>query len=205
MLEGNKKVVSLEEWFPTAILSVNAEHLCHIAQYLFNETDFVKHKNDQYNENGYTTYFSNTKLPLIPEVNIFKESLIEYAAILANAQGADLVNNKIIVSNMWLNLMNTGCKHNAHIHPNSHFSGTFYLNNPIGASRIRFYNPIEGWEYCKPPTIDPGNRISCSYVEHKPSPGKLLIWNPWLKHEVLENASVEPRLSISFNFNIVSK
>jgi uncharacterized protein (TIGR02466 family) len=39
-----------------------------------------------------------------------------------------------------------------------------------------------------------------SFVTVQPRPGQLLLWESWLRHEVLPGSGRGERLSISFNF-----
>ena len=41
---------------------------------------------------------------------------------------------------------------------------------------------------------------SDSFVSIEPRPGLLLLWESWLRHEVLAGSAKGERLSISFNF-----
>ena len=41
---------------------------------------------------------------------------------------------------------------------------------------------------------------SYSFVSIEPRPGLLLLWESWLRHEVLPGRGKGERLSISFNF-----
>jgi uncharacterized protein (TIGR02466 family) len=38
------------------------------------------------------------------------------------------------------------------------------------------------------------------FVSVEPRPGLLLLWESWLRHEVLPGRAKEDRLSVSFNF-----
>ena len=38
------------------------------------------------------------------------------------------------------------------------------------------------------------------FVSSRPAPGLLLMWESWLRHEVLPGTAKADRLSISFNF-----
>jgi len=197
----------VEEWFPTQIMSGDASHLIPIADKLFEMTDLTKHENECY-ENGYTTYFSNVKYPDIGEVHKFQSDIIEYCTELAKIQGVDLETNKLEFGDMWLNSMGKDCAHESHVHGNSIYSGTFYVNNPEGSSKIRFHSPVrQYYDFCLPPILksESGNRITCAFTEHQPFPGKLLLWNSWVRHEVMLNQSEKPRLSISFNIHVNKK
>lgn len=201
------KFAMVQEWFPTQIMSGDASDLIPIAQKLFEMTDFTKHQNELY-ENGSTTYYSNIKYPDIPDIVNFKSNIIECCLELAKIQGVDLENNKLEFGDMWLNSMGKDCTHQSHVHGDSSYSGTFYVNNPEGASKIRFHSPVkEYYDFCPLPILksESGNRVTCAYCEHEPSPGKLVLWNSWLRHEVLINKSETPRLSISFNIHVIKK
>jgi uncharacterized protein (TIGR02466 family) len=41
----------------------------------------------------------------------------------------------------------------------------------------------------------------CPFVSVTPAPGLLLMWESWLRHEVLPGRAKADRLSISFNFS----
>ena len=38
-----------------------------------------------------------------------------------------------------------------------------------------------------------------------PEPGTLLLWESWLRHEVMTSQTDEPRISISFNYSLVDQ
>jgi len=106
------------------------------------------------------------------------------------------------VTDIWMNYMLRDGAHESHVHGDSHYSGTLYINNPEGVGNVRFHNPVrQYWEFCDPPKLQSayGNRESCGYVEFKPVPGRVIMWNSWLRHEIMPHHSDEPRLSISFN------
>jgi uncharacterized protein (TIGR02466 family) len=191
----------IEEWFPTQIMCTNAVNLLPLAQKMFAVTDMSSYKTDKY-DNGYTSFFDSNRMPDIPEVEEFKKELILISAVLAGHQGVDLQNNTLKVSDIWMNCMERNGTHGAHVHGESHYSGTFYINAPEGVGKILFHSPIrQYWDFCDPPRLKSadGNRESCAYTQHVPAPGKLLLWNSWLRHEVTPHQSDEARLSISFN------
>ena len=197
----NERKLYIEEWFPTQISCTNADDLLPLAVKMFDVTDMSSYKTDKY-DNGYTSYFSNNSMPDIPEVEEFKKELIDVCTLFAEHQGVDLENNHLKVDEIWMNYMKRNGTHVPHIHAESHYSGTFYINGPEGVGKIRFYSPIrQYWDFCNPPILKSaeGNRESCAYMEHVPAPGELVMWNSWLRHEVMSHQSDEPRLSISFN------
>ena len=83
--------------------------------------------------------------------------------------------------------------HSGHIHPHSILSGTLYVEVPKGSGAIRFEDPRLPLMMAAPPRGD-------TFVTVEPKPGLLLLWESWLRHEVLPGTGRAERLSISFNF-----
>ncbi|HET7710141.1 MAG TPA: TIGR02466 family protein [Sphingomicrobium sp.] len=142
---------------------------------------------------GYTSYASlddlTTRDPTIAQL---ARRLARHAAVFAKECGLAL-HRKPRLDGLWVNLLKAGGHHSGHIHPNSLISGTFYVEVPIGAGAIRFEDPRLPLMMAAPPRLD-------SFVSVEPRPGLLLLWESWLRHEVLPGAGRGDRLSISFNF-----
>ncbi len=39
-----------------------------------------------------------------------------------------------------------------------------------------------------------------SFITKRPAEGDVLLWESWLRHEVMQNTGEEERLSVSFNY-----
>ena len=94
---------------------------------------------------------------------------------------------------MWVNLLKAGGHHSGHIHPHSLISGVLYIEAPSGSGAIRFEDPRLPLMMAAPQRPD-------SFVSIEPRPGLVLMWESWLRHEVLPGKGRGERLSISFNF-----
>jgi len=97
------------------------------------------------------------------------------------------------LDSLWVNLLKTSGHHSGHIHPHSILSGTFYAEVPPGSGAIRFEDP-------RLPLMMAAPRRPDTFVTVEPRPGLLLLWESWLRHEVLPGTGRGERLSISFNF-----
>ena len=73
------------------------------------------------------------------------------------------------------------------------FPGRFYVAAPHGSGAIRFEDPRLPLMMAAPTRPD-------TFVTVEPRPGLLLLWESWLRHEVLPGSGKGERLSISFNF-----
>jgi uncharacterized protein (TIGR02466 family) len=140
---------------------------------------------------GYTSYASLNDLPnRDPNIGGLARQLTRHAASYAKESGLD---RKPRLDSLWVNLLKTSGHHSGHIHPNSLISGTFYVEVPGGSGAIRFEDPRLPLMMAAPPRPD-------AFVGIDPRPGLLLLWESWLRHEVLPGSGRGERLSISFNF-----
>ena len=106
-----------------------------------------------------------------------------------------------VLGNMWANINGTGGYNKPHIHPNSLFSGVYYIKTPPNCGRLMCTDPRPGIQTCMP------NRKKGQPPAHlwrevhlQPRENRAIIFNSWLWHAVEPNQSNEPRISVSFNF-----
>ena len=142
---------------------------------------------------GYTSYASLNDLPKRdPAFADLARLLARHAATFANDCAFDLA-RKPKLDSLWANLLKSGGQHSGHIHPHSIISGTFYVTVPAGSGAIRFEDPRLPLMMAAPQRPD-------TFVTVEPRPGLLLMWESWLRHEVLPGSGRGERLSVSFNF-----
>jgi uncharacterized protein (TIGR02466 family) len=142
---------------------------------------------------GYTSYASLNDLPKRdPAFADLAKLLTRHAADFARECAFELP-RKPRLDSLWANLLKSGGQHSGHIHPHSIISGAFYVEVPAGSGAIRFEDPRLPLMMAAPPRAD-------SFVTVQPRPGLLLMWESWLRHEVLSGTGRGERLSISFNF-----
>jgi uncharacterized protein (TIGR02466 family) len=142
---------------------------------------------------GYTSYASLADLPKRdPAFADLARHLTRHAAAFAKDCGFDLP-RKPRLDSLWVNLLKGSGQHGGHIHPHSIISGTFYIEAPPKSGAIRFEDPRLPLMMAAPPRAE-------TFVTVQPRPGLLLMWESWLRHEVLPGRGKGDRLSISFNF-----
>lgn len=140
---------------------------------------------------GYTSYASLNDLPRRdPVIGDLAKLLARHAKDFAVELGWSA---KPKLDSLWVNLLIGGGHHSAHIHPHSILSGTFYVDVPAGSGAIRFEDPRLPLMMAAPARAD-------TFVRVEPRAGLLLMWESWLRHEVLPGIGKGERLSISFNF-----
>jgi uncharacterized protein (TIGR02466 family) len=149
---------------------------------------------------GYTSYASLDDLPKRdPAFADLAKLLTRHAAIFAKDCAFDLA-RKPKLDSLWANLLKGGGHHTAHIHPHSILSGTLYVEAPAGSGAIRFEDPRLPMMMAAPVRSADAPEELRPFVTVEPRPGLLLLWESWLRHEVLAGAGRAERLSISFNF-----
>jgi len=149
---------------------------------------------------GYTSYASLNDLPRRdPAFAELQRQLVRHASAFAQELAFDL-GRKPKLDSLWVNLLKPGGHHSAHIHPHSILSGTFYVEVPNSSGAIRFEDPRLPMMMAAPVRLDDAPEELRPFVAVQPRPGLLLMWESWLRHEVLSGPAKADRLSISFNF-----
>ena len=148
---------------------------------------------------GYTSYASLNDLPQRdPAFADLRRLLVREAARFAKALAWDA---RPRLDSLWVNQLKPGGHHAGHIHPHSILSGTFYVEAPPGSGAIRFEDPRLGLMMAAPVRRDDAPEALRPFVTVEPKPGTILLWESWLRHEVLAGKAKADRLSVSFNFS----
>jgi uncharacterized protein (TIGR02466 family) len=149
---------------------------------------------------GYTSYASLNDLPRRdPVFADLARLLVRHAAVFADDCAFDLP-RKPRLDSLWVNLLKSGGHHGGHIHPHSILSGTLYVELPPGSGAIRFEDPRLPLMMAAPTVRPDAPEQLQRFVTVAPRPGLLLLWESWLRHEVMPGSGRGERLSISFNF-----
>ena len=149
---------------------------------------------------GYTSYASLNDLPRRdPAFEDLRKLLVRHAVTFSEDLFFDL-GRKPKVDSLWVNLLEPVGNHTGHIHPHSILSGTLYIEAPRNSGAIRFEDPRLPQMMAAPVRRDDAPEDLRAFVTVDPGPGMILIWESWLRHEVLPGTAKADRLSISFNF-----
>ncbi|HEY1632557.1 MAG TPA: TIGR02466 family protein [Rhizomicrobium sp.] len=152
---------------------------------------------------GYTSYASLDDLPTrAPVFADLVTRLDRHVRDFAKALEFDLHGRKLKLDSLWINVMDKGGVHTAHIHPHSTISGAYYVALPKGASAIRFEDPRLAMMMAAPPKRAKASRANQTFVTVAPKPGTLLLWESFLRHDVPQNPARGTRISVSFNYGL---
>jgi len=165
--------------------------LAHSIRSLAADDEAGKRWSSEHRYAGYTSYASLNDLPRRdPAFSDLAKLLARHSKLFAREAEWKKAPK---LDSLWANLLKGGGHHSAHIHPNSVLSGTLYVEVPSGSGSIRFEDPRLPMMMAAPAGPD-------RFVTVEPRPGMLLLWESWLRHEVLPGRSRGERLSVSFNF-----
>jgi len=106
-----------------------------------------------------------------------------------------------VLGNMWANINPKEGSNQPHIHPNSLFSGVYYVKSNPQAGRLKIYDPRPGVQIVMPVRKEgqpPKHLWRDANLD--PVTGRLIMFPAWLWHAVEPNQSDELRISVSFNF-----
>lgn len=148
---------------------------------------------------GYTSYASLNDLPRRdPVIADLAKHLSRHVGTFAKECAFDLP-RKPRLDSLWVNLLRGPGHHSGHIHPHSIISGTLYVEVANGSGVIRFEDPRLPLMMAAPKRQDDAPDELRPFVTVQPRAGLLLLWESWLRHEVLPGTGRGERLSISFN------
>lgn len=99
----------------------------------------------------------------------------------------------------WMNVAKPGGYNAPHTHPGAHWSGVYYVAQPVvdsgSSGKIEFMDPrtdLPSWRLLQAPAFNAKKAI-------RPEPGELILFPSYLVHWVYPNESEDERVSIAFN------
>ena len=111
------------------------------------------------------------------------------------------LNRKPVLGNMWANVNYPGGYIRPHLHPNSLFSGVYWIKTPVKSGNLMIYDPRPGIHTTMPGRKEgPLPHQFWREIHYTPRAGTIVMFPAWLWHEVRPNESNDTRISVSFNF-----
>jgi len=184
-----------EQFFPTTIYAKDL----HLDNELFTREVIAWSQKDKgvlrTNMNG---WHSTTDMHKIP---IFKPLVDELFKMQFEIFNEEWLNSEPLLGNMWANINPPGAFNRPHIHPNSHFSGVYYIKAPKNSGSLVCSEPRSG-AHMVMPTRKEGRPPKHLWreVHLEPITGRVIMFPSWLWHSVETNKSDDIRISVSFNF-----
>jgi len=113
----------------------------------------------------------------------------------------DCLADQPVLGNMWANINPPGGFNRPHIHPNSLWSGVYYVKTPKDCGHLKLEDPKTRAEMVMPKrTQEQLPQYLWREVHYEPVAGRCIMFPSWLNHTVDPNRSNDIRISVSFNF-----
>ncbi len=151
---------------------------------------------------GFTSYGSVSRMhQMSPTFARLAKRIDRHVARFAKELQFDLRDRQLEMTDCWVNIMPQGVVHSLHLHPLSTFSGTYYVQTPRGVPGLKFEDPRLDRYMAAPPRLPDADLINRPWVMMPATAGSLLLFESWLRHEVMPNPVARERISISFNYS----
>src|ERR1700733_8339968 len=151
---------------------------------------------------GYTSYGSVHRLQSIsPTFELLRRRLERHVAAFAAAVEWNLDGRELEMTDCWVNIMPKQTVHGLHLHPHATLSGTYYVQVARGSPGTKFEDPRLDRFMAAPPRKATAKREARPWVTFPAAAGQLLLFESWLRHEVVPNSVHAERISVSFNYN----
>ena len=143
-------------------------------------------------------WHSETDMHVRPEYKRLTDALYEAQHMIYKEEHLD---SEPFLGNMWANINPPGGMNRAHQHPNSLWSGVYYIKAPKNCGHLKIDDPRASAAMCRPRQKE-GKKPSRLYREthYEPIDGRCIMFPSWLMHCVDPNQSNDIRISVSFNF-----
>ncbi|HYG29106.1 MAG TPA: TIGR02466 family protein [Allosphingosinicella sp.] len=150
---------------------------------------------------GYTSYASLDDLPRRdPRFGELVRLLDRHVAAFAADCAMDLGRRRLKLDSLWVNVLKASGAHSGHIHPHSVVSGTLYVAVPPGSGPLKLEDPRLPMLMAAPQRREDAPEELRTFVYAAPGPGRVFLWESWLRHEVVPGTGKGDRISISFNY-----
>ena len=186
-----------ELFFPTAIYIAELQDLNLNPELEKNIIDW-SNRDKGLNRTNIDGWHSPTNMNELPEYKKLIDVLYEAQRTIYEQEHLD---SEPYLGNMWANINPPGGMNRAHMHPNSLWSGVYYVKAPKNSGHLKINDPRSVAAMSRP-RQKPGEAPSRLWREtnYEPITGRLIMFPAWLDHCVDPNKSNDIRISVSFNF-----
>src|SRR5210317_868739 len=143
-------------------------------------------------------WHSTTNMAELPQ---FKKLVDMLYACQKTIYEQEHLDSEPVLGNMWANINPPGGMNRAHQHPNSLWSGVYYIKAPKNSGHLKIDDPRSSAANPRPKPKEgpvPPRLFRASHYE--PIAGRFIMFPSWLMHCVDPNESNDIRISVSFNF-----
>ena len=189
--------------FPTPVYYKDIPNSVELNNYLFNHIKkWAETTPSESKTNSGTGWHSPTDMNKKEEYNPLTQELFKMAEDCNNDYG---IAPKLGLGNMWANINPPGAYNKTHTHPNSLWSGVYYIRVPQNSGKFFIEDPRPGPNCYMPRRTKNLPKQLWRVVAYEAKEGRMVFFPSWLPHGVDINMNTEQgeaswRISVSFNF-----
>ena len=143
-------------------------------------------------------WHSSTNMAELPK---FKKLVDMLYACQKTIYEQEHLDSEPVLGNMWANINPPGGMNRAHQHPNSLWSGVYYIKAPKNSGHLKIDDPRSSAAMVRPnQKKGPVPARLFRETHYEPVAGRCIMFPSWLMHCVDPNESNDIRISVSFNF-----
>ena len=183
--------------FPTPIYIADIDHPT-LNQELERDIMAWANKDKGITRTNIQGWHSTTDMHELPEYQKLVSMLYACQKTIYDQEHLD---SESYLGNMWANINPPGGSNRAHQHPNSLWSGVYWIKTPKNCGHLKIDDPRSAAAMVRPKQKE-GQLPSRLYREthYEPIAGRCIMFPSWLMHCVDPNESIDTRISVSFNF-----
>ena len=183
--------------FPTPIYIADIKHPT-LNQELERDIVAWSNKDKGITRTNVQGWHSTTNMHELPEYQSLVRMLYECQKTIYQQEHYE---SEPFLGNMWANINPPGGMNRAHQHPNSLWSGVYWIKTPENCGDLKIDDPRSSAAMCRP-RQKLGELPTRLHREthYKPIAGRCIMFPSWLMHCVDPNNSNDIRISVSFNF-----
>jgi uncharacterized protein (TIGR02466 family) len=145
----------------------------------------------------YTTIENHNELHLHPAFQEISNFIVEELNHFSETNGVFLPSSGVIIKNLWVNVYNKNDSMDVHNHPNSLFTGVYFVKSPSESASVLIDSPSSDSMISIP--VIKNNDYNIENAAFESIEGQLLIFNSTIKHRVLLHKLEQKRITISFS------
>jgi uncharacterized protein (TIGR02466 family) len=183
--------------FPTPIYIADIEHPT-LNQELERDIVAWSNKDKGITRTNVQGWHSPTNMAELPQ---FKKLVDMLYACQKTIYDQEHLDSEPVLGNMWANINPPGGMNRAHQHPNSLWSGVYYIKAPKNSGDLKIDDPRSVACMVRPnQKKGPVPERLFRETHYEPVAGRCIMFPSWLMHCVDPNESNDIRISVSFNF-----
>ena len=151
----------------------------------------------------WSTYFSHPGIGLINEswTRDLRRAVLENTDRFAKLLQLDFGERRPHVTTLFANIHDKPYhRHDAHTHPGSMFSGTYFVKTYPGAGKFRLINPCRALQFHEFSSYE-DTELNVNEVSLDPVAGRIVMFQSHIPHAVDRPATGGERIAVAFNVN----